>query len=58
MTTRGDGEQEVDGGALHGGGRGKGLHHRQKQSRGAEGAQRKKIRGENVQGLMCKTKKI
>jgi hypothetical protein len=28
------------------------------QSRGAEGAQRKKMRGENVRGLRCKIKKI
>jgi hypothetical protein len=28
------------------------------QSRGAEGAQRKKMRGENVRGLRCKNKKI
>jgi hypothetical protein len=28
------------------------------QSRGEEGAQRKKMRGENVRGLGCKNKKI
>jgi hypothetical protein len=34
--TRGEGEQEVEGSALHGGGWGKELQRRQKQSRGAE----------------------
>jgi hypothetical protein len=54
--TRGEGEQEVEGGALRGGGRGAAsaaVGSRAGEQK-VEGAQRKKMRGENVQGLMCK----
>jgi hypothetical protein len=59
--TRGEGEQEVDGGNLHGGGRGGGCTGgRRKQSRGSEGRRgsEEEDEREKVQGLMCKIEKI
>jgi hypothetical protein len=53
--TRGEGEQEVEGGALRGGGRGAAsaaVGSRAGEQK-AEGAQRKKMRGENFQGLVA-----
>jgi hypothetical protein len=54
--TRGEGEQEVEA-ALCTAAAGGGTASAAEQSRGAEGAQRKKMRGENGQGLKCKSKR-
>jgi hypothetical protein len=66
--TRGEGKQEVDGGGLHGGGRGE-LHQRQEEAeqrrqrcrRGSEEEGGEKVQGlmwkfEKIQGLPCKVK--
>jgi hypothetical protein len=58
QATRGEGEQGGGGGALHGGGRGRRTAAAAGAEQGNRRAQRKEMRGENGQGLICKIKKI